>query len=79
MILEPVISAKESENILTVAISARIPLGRFLKVGGKSENIAKFIVCPEAAAPSTVTVNRFVRALAEVAGVMVTETCFQVV
>lgn len=64
---------------LTVAMSTRIPLGRFLKVGGKRENIAKLIVWPEAAAPSTVTVKRLVRALAEVDGVNVTETCFQVV
>lgn len=77
--IQNMVSEKRNGRILTVAISTRIPFGRFLKVGGKSENIAKLIVCPEAAAPSTVTVNRLVRALAEVVGVMVTVICFQVV
>ncbi len=43
----------------TLAISTRIPFGLFLNVGGNNENIAKLIVWPEAAVPSTVTVKIF--------------------
>jgi hypothetical protein len=63
----------------TSAISTRIPFARFLNVGGNKENMAKLIVCPDAEAPSKVTVKRFVRALAEVLGVKVTMTCFHAV
>lgn len=63
----------------TVAISARIPLARFLKVGGKSESIAKLIDWPEVAAPSTVITKRFAVELGVVVGEKLTVTCFQVV
>ena len=58
----------------TVAISTRIPFGLFLNVGGKRENRAKCTVCPDAAAPSRVTVKLFAVVAAEVAGWRVTLT-----
>ena len=39
-------------------MSSLIPFGLSLNVGGKSDNIAKFMVCPAAAPPSSVTVNK---------------------
>jgi hypothetical protein len=58
-------------------MSIRIPLGRLLNVGGKSENRAKNIVCPAALAPSTVTVKTLVVADVEELGLKETATCVQ--
>lgn len=58
----------------TVAISILMPFGRFLNVGGKRENMAKLIFCPDSAAPSTVTVKLFDVELGVVVGISVTFT-----
>jgi hypothetical protein len=64
-------------DILTVAISIRIPLGRFLNVGGNKEKSAKKMVCPEAPSPSTVTTKAFFVSDAVNVGFKRTETCVQ--
>ena len=61
------------------AISVRIPFALFLNVGGKRENMAKLIVCPDAAVPSTVTAKTLVRLVVPVLGVKEAVTCFQAV
>jgi hypothetical protein len=53
-----------------------MPLGLFLKVGGKSENNPKCKVCPDAVAPSRVTVKLFAVDAAEVLGLNLILTCF---
>lgn len=58
-------------------MSTRIPLSRFLKVGGKRENIAKLMVWPEAAPPSRVTAKTLFVLLALLLGVNEKVTCFQ--
>lgn len=60
-------------------MSARIPLGLFLKVGGKSESMAKLMDCPELAAPSNVMTKRFAVELGVIVGENLTVTCCQVV
>jgi hypothetical protein len=55
-------------------MSTRIPFGLFLKVGGNKENSAKLTVCPDAAAPSRVTVKLFAVEDAEAVGRRVTLT-----
>lgn len=52
-------------------------MGRLLKVGGKSDNKLKKIVCPEADAPSTVTVKTLLVEEGEEDGLNETETCVQ--
>ena len=46
-------------RILTSAMSALIPLGLFLKVGGNSDNMAKLTVCALPLVLSRVTKNLF--------------------
>lgn len=60
-----------------MAISNRIPFGRFLNVGGNREKREKNIVWPEAAAPSTVTVKTLAVFGAEAVGLNDTDTWVQ--
>lgn len=60
---------------LAFAISSRIPLGLFLKVGGKRESIAKLMDSP--VAPSRVITHRFEVELGEVLDWSCTVTCSQ--
>lgn len=53
----------------------RMPFGRFLKVGGNSENMAKLIVVP--AAPSTETTNKLLLSDADLVGLRGRLTCCQ--
>lgn len=60
-------------------MSARIPFGLFLNVGGNRENSEKKMVSPEAASPSRVMVNElFVFAALDV-GLSVTKNLVQLV
>lgn len=59
----------------TFAISARIPFGLLLKVGGNNESMATLIVCPDAAAPSSVITNKFAVELGVVVGLRDTVIC----
>ena len=61
----------------TSAMSIRIPFSLPLYVGGKSENMAKWIVWPEAAPPSTMTKNSLLRSEVEVEGLKENVSCFQ--
>jgi len=54
-----------------------MPFGRFLNVGGKREKRLKKIVCPDAAAASTVTVKTLLTEEADDVGLNGTETCVQ--
>lgn len=56
-----------------------MPFGWSLYVGGNKENIAKLIVSPAAAAPSTVTKNVLLLSDALAVGCSVRNTCFHVV
>ena len=58
-------------------MSTRMPFALFLNVGGKSENIAKWTVCPEAGPPSTETKKLLSRADVEVVGLKDRLTCTQ--
>ena len=64
---------------LTSAISIRNPFGRFLKVGGKSDSMAKLMVCPAAAAPSTEMKKLLSLSEAELVGFRSRLTCVQLV
>lgn len=64
---------------LTSAISMRIPFGLSLYVGGKSENMAKFITSPAAVSPSVVTKNLLFVVWGVDAGRSVRPTCLQLV
>ena len=55
-------------------MSMRIPFSLPLYVGGKSENIAKFMVSPAASAPSKVTTKLLFVSVAELDGVNVRNT-----
>ena len=57
------------------AISGRNPFGLSLNVGGNSENRAKSIVNPAAAAPSRVTVKTLFTSPALLEGVSSAATC----
>ena len=61
----------------TCAMSSLIPLGLSLNVGGKSDNRAKFIVCPAAAPPSSVIVNRLAVDGGDIVGMRVALTFSQ--
>ncbi len=63
----------------TSAMSIRIPFGLSLNVGGKSENIAKLMVCPAAAAPSIDTKKLLARFDADDFGLKLRLTWVQVV
>lgn len=56
-------------------MSTRIPFGLFLKVGGKSENMAKLMVWPAAAAPSIETKKTLLRFGAVLVGLKLRLTC----
>lgn len=62
-------------EVRTSAMSMRMPFGRFLKVGGNSENMAKLIVVP--AAPSTETTNKLLLSEADLVGLRGRLTCCQ--
>ena len=61
-------TAIATSSRLTSAMSTRMPFGLFLYVGGKRENIAKLMVCPAAAPPSTETKKVLARSEAEDVG-----------
>jgi len=60
-------------------MSIRKPLALPLNVGGKRENIAKWIVSPLALAPSTVTAKILAVEAGFEVGVRATAACVQVV
>lgn len=60
-------------------MSILIPLGLFLKVGGNNENMAKWIVSPDASSPLTVRTKLFVSAAAEIVGLILVSICAQLV
>ena len=62
---------------LTSAISMRNPFGRSLKVGGKSDSMAKLMVSPAASAPSTEMKKLLLTSGAELVGLSSRLTCFQ--
>lgn len=59
----------------TSAMSTRIPFALFLNVGGKSENRAKLMVWPAAAAPSIETKKTLLVLGAELVGLNLRLTC----
>jgi hypothetical protein len=61
----------------TSAISILSPLGRPLKVGGKREKRAKWILTPRASTPSNVTVKLFAVSGGACVGVRVVVSCVQ--
>lgn len=73
------VKTNSSAMLLTSAISILIPFGLFLNVGGNNESKAKLTVCPEAAAPSRVTVKTLLVFEALLVGLSVSAICFQVV
>ncbi len=58
-------------------MSALIPFGLFLKVGGNRENIAKWIFFPGLLAPLKVTTKVLLRLDADFVGFKATLICFQ--
>ena len=60
-------------------MSALIPFGLFLNVGGNNDSIAKLIVCPAALAASTEIVNKLLLFPGVVVGDSSTVACLQVV
>ena len=63
----------------TSAMSILMPFGRFLYVGGNSENIAKWIVSPAASEPLIVTKKLLLLFDALYDGVSSSAICFQIV
>jgi len=61
----------------TCAMSILIPFGLSLNVGGNSDNMAKWMVCPLAVSPSSVMANKFAVEGGVIVGTSLILTCFQ--